>query len=474
MGLYINTNAASLGVQRNLLQANDRLRVNFRRLSSGLRINSASDDAAGLSISERFTSQIRGLTQAARNANDGISLTQVAEGALEETTNILQRLRELAVQSASDINTDADRAAIQREVDQLVDEMNRIGETTKFNATTVIDGTYLDKFVHIGMDFRQARSISIDDARATALGRHAVVTGVAVSSLSLGDDELSINGTTIRATAAVDDTVSTSLATSSALAKAEAINDFSHITNVSAYANRTVRGSVADVAGGTLDSNNYIAINGEILTGFVVSEGDADETLLNAINAEAEKTGVIASRDVDGRIELKAEDGRNIQVETVGNGHTSTGLRAGAGEDVQFATLTFNSDEQFQVGGTAEAKVGLVADALIGVSTKQVVETLDLTTRDDSNLAILILDRAIQQVADTRTRLGAIQNRLEATVSNLTAVAEHASAARSRIQDADFASETADLARNQILQQAATNILAQANSQPQGALTLLQ
>ncbi len=474
MGLYINTNAAALGAQRNLISVNNRLRVNFRRLSSGLRINAASDDAAGLAISERFTSQIRGLNQAARNANDGISLTQVAEGALQETANILQRIRELSVQAASDVNNESDREAIQAEVDQLVDELNRIGKTTAFNATPVIDGSYVDQFVHIGMGFREARSISIDDAKATSLGRHAVVTSAAVSTLALAGDELAINGVTIRATTTVDDTVSTSLSTASAIAKAEAVNDFTHVTNVQAYANRTVRTGVAGIAGGTLDESNYIVINGEIITGINVAEGDADELLLRAINFESAKTGVVASRDTQGRIELKAEDGRNIEVETVGAAHTRTGMRAAAGTEVTFATMTFNSDEQFVFSGTAEAEVGLVDDALVGVAKTQVVETVDVTTRDGANLAILIADRALEQVSRTRTRLGAIQNRLEATVSNLAAVSEHASAARSRILDADFAVETADLARNQILQQAATNILAQANSQPQSALTLLQ
>lgn len=474
MGLYVNTNVAAIGAQRNLLQVNDRLRVSFRRLSSGLRINAAADDAAGLAISERFTSQVRGLTQAARNANDGISLTQVAEGALQESTSILQRIRELAVQSASDINQPEDREAIQAEVDQLVDELNRIGDTTRFNEAKVIDGSYLGQFVHIGMNFREARSISISDARATALGRYAVFTSAAVTTAALGGDELSINGVTIRATTAVDDKVSTSLATGSAVAKAEAINDFSHVTNVTAYVNRNVRAGVADVAGGTLDAANHIVINGEVITGIILSEGDSDESLIEAINFEASRTGVVAIRDVDGHIELRAEDGRNIEVETVGNAHTITGLRGGAGTDVAFSTLTFHSEEEFLFGGGAEGKVGVAAGALVAVGAAQVVETIDMTTRDGANVAILIADRALEQVSRTRTRLGAIQNRLEATVSNLAAVTEHASAARSRILDADFAVETASLARNQILQQAATNILAQANSQPQSALTLLQ
>ncbi len=477
MGLFVNTNIASISARRSLLKVNEDLRVNFRRLSSGLRINAAADDAAGLAISERFTSQIRGLTQAARNASDGISLTQVAEGALDETANILQRIRELAVQSGSDVNSPSDREALQAEVDQLIDEVNRIGETTTFNQLKVLDGSFLDQLVHIGMNFREARPISVDDARGSALGRHAVLTTAAVSTAALASDELTINGVTIRSTQPVDDQVSSTLNASSAIAKAEAINDFSHVTNVKAYVNRTVRASVADITGGTLDEANYVTINGVTITGFTVTADDANESLLEQINAEFDRTGVIAYRDIKGQIELRAEDGRNIEVEAVGAGGARTGLRAAAGTDVTLSNITLHSEEQFFItdpgGGGAEAKLGVVADALVGVNDSQVVNSVDISTRDGANLAILIADRSLEQVSRVRTQLGAIQNRLEATVSNLVAVTEHASAARSRILDADFAAESASLAKNQILQQAATTVLAQANSQPQSALTLL-
>ena len=480
MGLFVNTNAASLAAQRSLLSSDARLRVSFRRLSSGLRINSAADDAAGLAIGERFTSQIRGLTQAARNANDGISMTQVAEGALDESTAILQRIRELSVQSASDINTKKDREAIQAEVDQLVDELNRIGDTTRFNETKVLDGSFINSFVHIGMNFREARSISVEDARATYLGRHAVLTGNPVSTLALAGDLL-VNGVTIRGTQATDDTVSTSLVTSSAIAKASAINDFSEFTKVEAYVSKTQRDGVGAVQGGTLDQGNHIIVNGHIITGINVAAGDAGDTLISHLNAEAPETGVVARRGADGQIELTAEDGRNIEVESVGLGGTITGLRAAAaGADVTLATLTLHSEDQYVLGdigavvGRSEAALGFANNQLVGVSDVQVMSTVDVTTREGANLTLLVVDRAIQQVTRTRTRLGAIQNRLEATVSNLAAVTEQVSAARSRIVDADFAVESAGLARNQILQQAATTVLAQANAQSQSALSLLQ
>ncbi len=469
MGLFVNTNVASLNAQRNLLNVTSKLGQSFERLSSGLRINRAADDAAGLSISERFTSQVRGLTQAARNANDGISLAQVAEGALQEATSIVQRIRELSVQSASDVNNDADREALQAEVGQLIEELTRIGETTTFNNQKVLDGSFIASVFHIGMNFREGVAVSVDDARAKTLGRAAVQTGTNVTTAAIGADEVLINGVTIRATQAVDDTVSTSFATGSAIAKAAAINDSSAFTGVEAYANATTLTAGADIGGGTLDATDNIQINGRTITGFTVTQDDADDGLIEAINAEAALTGVVASRDANGRVELVADDGRNIEVVASGNGAAITGLSTG----VTFGTLTLHSNDQYQVTGGNEALIGFTADALVGVSGVQAVTTVDVTTREGANLGILVSDRALEQLSSIRSRLGAIQNRLESTINNLTAVTENAAAARSRIQDADFAAETATLSRNQVLQQAATSILAQANAQPQNALSLL-
>lgn len=185
MGLYINTNVASLNAQRNLSKSTATLGRTFQRLSSGLRINSAKDDAAGLSISTRFTSQIRGLNQAIRNTNDGISVAQTAEGALQETTNILHRVRELAVQSANDSNSESDRASMDLEVQALISEMNRIGDTTTFNSQKILDGSFIQSFFHVGANARETIAISVRDARATALGRAAIATSAIVSTLAL-------------------------------------------------------------------------------------------------------------------------------------------------------------------------------------------------------------------------------------------------------------------------------------------------
>ena len=280
MGLFVNTNISALNAQRNLLSSTSKLSKSFARLSSGLRINTAGDDAAGLSISERFTSQIRGLGQAVRNSNDAISLVQVAEGALQETTSILQRMRELSVQSASDANTEADRSALNDEVQQLKAELVRIGETTTFNQQKVLDGSFIQKQFHIGMNFRENISVKVDDARAESLGRWAVSTGQVSSGAIDAADDLAINGTTIRNTNVVDDTVSTTLQTSSGIAKAAAINDSTKFTGVSAYTNRTTRAGVGALAGGTLDQNNFVQINGEIITGLVISANDANDDLV--------------------------------------------------------------------------------------------------------------------------------------------------------------------------------------------------
>ena len=470
MGLFINTNTYANNAQRNLLGSSNKLGTSFQRLSSGLRVNSAADDAAGLAISERFNSQVRGLTQSIRNANDSISLVQVAEGALQESTAVLQRMRELSVQAASDVNTVADRDAIQNEVSQLIDELQRIGDTTTFNQQKLLDGSFNDKFFHIGMNFQDRIRVSVRDARSQTIGRVASLTSASVSANAIADNSLTMNAITIRATQAVDDQVSTTQRTSSAIAKAAAINDFSEFTGVTAYVTETERSATGDIGGGQLDESNYVEINGRIFTGFTVQQDDADEKLINAMNSELATTGVLARRDTEGRIELVAADGRNIEVNIVGNAGAVTGLQS----DVSRAGLRLLADSQFELGGGAEADIGMVAGAIVAVTANSSVETINVESREGANDALLILDRAIQQIASDRAELGAVQNRMQSTINNLASVSENASAAKSRILDADFAAESAALARNQVLTQAATTILAQANAVPQQALSLLQ
>ncbi|MFN3201827.1 MAG: flagellin [Bradymonadia bacterium] len=474
MGLYVNTNVASLNGQRRLLKSTNGLNRSFERLSSGLRINSAKDDAAGMSISTRMTAQIRGMNQAIRNTNDAISLAQTAEGALDETTNILQRMRELSIQAASDVNTATDRQSIDDEIQQLISELNRIGDTTTFNNQNILDGTFIDNFVQLGSNSRQGLRMSINDSRATALGRAAVAQTNAVSSQTLAANDLVINTTSIRATAASDDTVSTSLATSSAIAKASAINDSSAFTGVTARALETQISSGTAVAGGTLDANNYIQLNGVIVTGFTLDADDASDTLIQQINAVTDQTGVVASLDQNSQLQLTASDGRNIEVITVGNGGNITGLNGGAaGASVTLAELELSSDNQVSITGNNTDRVGFAAASIIGVNTANSVSTTNVLTREAANRTIDVVDRALEQVSSTRSSLGALQNRFESTIANLSAISENLSSSRSRIMDADFASESAMMTRNQILQQASTSILAQANQAPQAALSLI-
>ncbi len=469
MGLFINTNVASINAQRRLSQSNVNLSRSFERLSSGLRVNSAKDDAAGLAISNRFTAQIRGLNQAVRNSNDGISLAQTVEGALQESTHVLQRIRELSVQSANDTNTDSDRESLNAEVDQLIDELNRIGNTTTFNGQNVINGSFVETYFHVGANARETVSLRLQDARASALGRAAIEETAVVSTNALANGDVVINNISIRATQAVDDQLSTSFATGSAIAKAAAINDSSEFTGIQARALATEVDGGA-IAGGTLDGTNYVQINGEVITGVIATADDADDLLVQQINAVVEQTGVIATLDADGELLLNARDGRNIEIVIGGTGNTITGLSAG----LSTGQLELSGTVQFDLQGNQPDFVGLAGGRLVGVNSSNAVDTVDITTRAGSNRGIEVVDRALEEISSQRARLGAVQNRLESTISNLSNVSENLSAARSRILDADFAKESAALSRHQILQQAGTSILAQANQQSQQALSLLQ
>ena len=479
MGLFVNTNSASINAQRNLNNTTRSLGQSFQRLSSGMRINSAKDDAAGLAISERFGTQIRGLNQAIRNTNDGVSLAQTAEGGLQESGAILQRMRELSVQSANDTNTSADRESIQEEVDALVDEIDRIATKTTFNNQTLLDGSFTGAKFHIGANFRENLSISVKDSRSDALGRQAkyesasdIQTAGAGDALSDGD--VVINGVSIRSTVAADDQLSTTLGATSAIAKAAAINDSTKFTGVSAVVEKTEIIATADISAVTMDSTNNISINGEVLTGFRVQDNDADDTLINQINAVADKTGVVASLDVDNRLVLSADDGRNIELSVLGNG-TQTGL-GGVGTSVTGGRLTLQSEDQYQLQGAAIDKLGDIGGAgatLFGVNSEHSVKNVDVTSREGANAAIATLDIAIGQISSHRGELGAVQNRLASTIRNLEVSSENLSASQSRIQDADFAKETATFSRNKIVQQAGVSVLSQANQQPNIALSLL-
>ena len=509
MGLFINTNTSSINARRKLTSSSNALSRSFERLSSGLRINSARDDAAGLAISNRMTAQIRGLDQAVRNSNDGISLAQTAEGALNETTNLLQRVRELAVQSASDNNNPSDRASLNEEVVQLVDEINRIAQNTSFNGNKLLNGDIINSVLQVGANVGETLAVRIDSAEATQLSRQMrrVSAVGANANFALGTMQVvtkvtptTTKTTTIRAAVDADDSMSTSNQANSAIAKAAAINDAYEFTGVKAIVGDTVVGSVNSsaiggghnandtIGGGELDETDFFIINGMKIAGFDVLQNDSDNALVDAINAVIDETGVIASLDGNSNLVLTAEDGRNIEI-TVSSGTVGdvTGLlNATAGDGQKSAVfggeITLQSNQQIDIVfgsntntalGNMRLDGGSTGTAIFGVSSDFSVQTLDITTRASSNLAIEIADLALEQISAQRAALGAIQNRLESTINNLTTNSENLSASRSRILDADFAAETANLSRNQIIQQAGVSILAQANQQPQIALSLL-
>ncbi len=501
MAQVINTNIASLNAQRNLNASQSSLATSLERLSSGLRINSAKDDAAGLAITDRFTTQIRGLNQAARNANDGVSLAQTGEGALAEITNNLQRIRELAVQSANATNNASDRAALDLEVQQRLAEIDRIASQTSFNGTKLLNGTFGTASFQVGANVGETIDLNIGSGtRTNQIGQ--IATGT--SSVEATVAALTGSGTIqVGSAAAVTIGVSTAgtengQSLGSAYAKAEAINSAS-VPGLTATATNTIELTIA-AFGGTGDASDAydLRINGtDIFSGFNLETGTlSQQQITDAINAQSDNTGVTAVLN-GADLQLTAADGRDIAIGQTLTGVTG-GLSAGAGTVVDgityragtvgtVANATNNSNDATAVNGgtvtlTAQENIVVTGDGAIlgfaGANVTLAVDTTTLSTVDvtsviNSNNTISRIDAALKSVSDLRSTFGAIQNRFESTVTNLATTAENLSAARSRILDADFAAETANLTRGQILQQAGTAILAQANALPQNVLSLL-
>lgn len=475
MAAVINTNISSLNAQRNLTMSQSSLATSLQRLSSGLRINSAKDDAAGLAISQRMTSQINGLNRASQNANDGISLSQTAEGALGQVGDSLQRIRELAVQSANATNSSSDRAALQQEVSQLVSEITRIGNTTSFNGLKILDGSYTNQQYQIGANAGETINVSIASAKASQLGNLATETGTAVSAAAATDITVALGGgpaVAINSSAGFVGTESSQDATS-AYAKAAAINA-ANIAGLSVEAKTEGTQTVGAIGGTAADTYN-LTINGTaIFSNLDVSTALSNTNLRDAINAASDQTGVTATLN-GGDLTLTAADGRNIDVTESGTGFTAgtDGLTVTGGDFAATlrGNLSVSAGESISIGGTV-ATVGL--NASITVDPTKSIGTIDIGSIDGANDALRRVDAALTQISSSRAELGAIQNRFTAVVANLSTTSENLSASRSRIQDADFAAETANMTRGQILQQAGTAMLAQANSLPNGVLALLR
>lgn len=470
MGIRVNQNVQSLIARRNLESTNKSLTRSLERLSSGLRINRAADDAAGLAISEGLRSQIQSLTQASRNAGDGLSMLQTAEGALQESTDILQRIRVLAVQSANGTNSVDDRANLQLEVDELVAELQRIGSETEFNGTALLNGSLTNAQLQVGGETGQIITFSISDFRASRLGAVAEMTSTRAKGSGTGISDpadLVINGVSIRNTDAADDALSPSAnASESAIALAAAINDSYSDTGVRATVQESTGTGSAAVQAVTLDDTNSLDINGVRIYATVIND-DADGALRDAINELTNQTGVVATIDT-GSLVLTAADGRNIDLDIAGTG-TNVGFADG---DILFGQVKLVSDSTITISGDEMANLGLSASATVDLGTA--INTVDISTVAGANTAFDKVDNALRQINQGRANMGAIQNRLESSISSLAVLKENLVSSESQIRDVDFAEETAELARNQILQQAGTAILAQANILiPQSALTLL-
>lgn len=589
MAQTINTNIASLNAQRNLNSSQSTLNTSLQRLSSGLRINSAKDDAAGMAISSRMTSQINGLNQASRNANDGISLAQTAEGALSSVSDALQRMRELSVQAANATNSATDRVALQKEVDQLVQQINTVASQTSFNGVKLLDGTFNAQAFQVGANAGETISISsIKSARTDSLGvgtTSSYSTKVSASAVTTG--AISAAGITVNGYGvgpSKSDGVSVGGGDDSAIAKAAAFNSVSGQTGVSATATATVvtggtAGTGAAIAGNATD---YVYVN-NVKLGAIKAGADVTTTGSNvaaAFNAVSNQTGVTATYDTTtGVVSLSAADGRNISLIGKGTGVTAANLgglavatdgtftTAAAANTAQTAlaagdltingvdvgavaagtTVTLQGDNVAAAINAISSKTGVTATAAAGVITLKGAEgqdiaiggnnanktatqnatgltfqhlakttfgglslnstgkdgitvgggdfalagltqkktdatasfgagvsTIDVTTAAGAQNALATIDSALAQINSSRAELGALQNRFSNVVSNLATTSENVSAARSRIVDADFASETANLSRAQILQQAGTAMLAQANALPQNVLSLLR
>ena len=488
MAMTINTNLASLNAQRNLDHSQASLATSLQRLSSGLRINSAKDDAAGLSISERMGSQIRGLNQAARNANDAISLAQTTEGNLSEISNVLQRIREIAVQSANDTNTTADRTSLQNEVTSLTAEIDRIANAAQFNGSNLLDGSFTSKTFQVGANSGQSIAVAISGAKNSDLG----LTGSATVSVAGSTAALSFTPTTttisgIAIGSLSDDGVSyvgaTKSGATSTLAIANAINAQT-TTGVSAKATTSVTSTaitghaLATVAG-------EMSINGVDIGALAVAASAADRSaqLIVAINAKSGSTGVVATAASLTTYTLTAADGRNIAISSTAtattDGHstaaniaTATGFAvSNAVAITNYGQLTLTAGKNIVVAGAA---IGTASPIAIGTYVKSGSSTVDVSSQILSSSAISQIDSAIDTINTQRATLGTVQSRFESVIANLKTSSENVSAARGRIRDTDFAAETANMTRNQVLQQAGVAMLAQANALPNIVLSLLK
>ena len=483
MALTVNTNLASLNVQNNLNKSSTALSTSMQRLSSGLRINSAKDDAAGLQISNRLTSQINGLGTAIKNAGDGISIAQTAEGAMQESTNILQTMRTLALSSANGSLSAEDRKSNNAQYAALTSELTRIATTTTFGGKNLLDGSFGTTAFQIGANANQTINMTMGDVSASNIGSQQIKsTAIAPSPGGVAAGKFNVTGG--GESKEVDVKAGASAKNIAALMNGA-------VGGLAATASTEARLTLSDTTpASTATPANFKLKVGEQEVEFV---GVTDlDSLADQLSSNAAKLGISVNYDsTSGSLSIKSDSGENFKftsTDTTGVG-ISVNTRDGSG-DFATAGIPLGDDKDKVIIATGAVALdsakgyslsgagveGLFAEKgeTTAVSAKVTIADTDVTSADNAQNAISVITQAIANIDSQRADLGAVQNRFDSTVSNLRSISDNSTAARGAIQDVDFASETAQLTKQQTLQQASTAILSQANQLPSAVLKLLQ
>jgi flagellin len=477
MALTVNTNIASISTQRNLNKSSDALALSMQRLSSGLRINSAKDDAAGLQISNRLTSQIMGLGQAVNNVNNGISIAQTAEGAMQAATDLLQKMRTLALSSATGSLSADGRKANNDEYQALILELSRIAQTTTFGGQNLLDGSYGTKAIQVGANANETINLSLENVAADNLGSQQVKTQALVPSATpLAAGSISVFGSGQSKTITYD---------ASASAKDIASKLNGAVGGLTAAASTDVKFTV-DAAAAAAPATFSLAVGG----GTVVSLVGVTDTknLSDQLSSNAAKLGISVNyNEKSNSLEVRSDSGENLVFSAVDPAAAAAievdvkdGKGAYAGTATKIADamvvtgqISLDADKGFSLSDAGTGVSALFGAASIS-STKARLSDSDVMSADAAQSALAVIDKAISTIDSVRSGLGATQNRMTITAANLKNIQENSTAARSTVQDVDFAEETAELTRQQTLQQASTAILAQANQLPAAVLKLLQ
>ncbi|KXK69354.1 branched-chain alpha-keto acid dehydrogenase subunit E2 [Pseudomonas monteilii] len=474
MALTVNTNIASITTQGNLTKASNAQTTSMQRLSSGLRINSAKDDAAGLQIANRLTSQINGLGQAVKNANDGISIAQTAEGAMQASTDILQKMRTLALSSATGSLSADDRKSNNDEYQALTAELNRISATTTFGGQKLLDGSYGTKAIQVGANANETINLSLDNVAASNIGSQQIKsTAIAPSASGVAAGSMTVTGN--------GQTKTVSYA-AGASAKTIAADLNGSIGGLTASASTEVKLEV----GGSTPANFKLAVGSSGTVDFV---GVTDlASLADQLKSNSAKLGISVNYDeVNKSLSVKSDTGENLSFSGAdanaqanikigakdGSGNFATPAALGAAAVVVTGQISLDSAKGYSLSDTGTGVSALFGSTTVS-STKTTIAKTDVTDATNAQNALAVIDKAIGSIDSVRSGLGATQNRLQTTVDNLQNIQKNSTAARSTVQDVDFASETAELTKQQTLQQASTAILSQANQLPSSVLKLLQ